>query len=347
MPSSSSVRITRMAISPRFATRTFSNIAGREVTEAGSGRGATVAAIRRGAPLISAVVAALVAAAPANAALTFKRCGRSGVACARMSVPLDRGGSVPGRVSLFVERIRARRRGGATQPPLVVLAGGPGQSATDAFGFDGLRVLYPAYWKRDVIIFDQRGTGRSGLLRCRRLERANLFDAGPPAGECARKLGARRTFYTTRDTDDDIDALRQALGAERIALWGTSYGTKVALSYARRYPDRVERLVLDSVAPLDGPDPYYRDSTSAVPRVLRSVCGHVCGWTADPVADLHRLVERIGGRGGALRGAVVDARGRHRRARLTRVDLFSILLAGDFDPTLRAAFPGMVDAALR
>jgi pimeloyl-ACP methyl ester carboxylesterase len=264
-----------------------------------------------------------------------------------MSVPLDRSGSVPGRVSLIVARVKARQRGGATQPPLVVLAGGPGQSATDAFLVGGLSVLYPANWKRDVIIFDQRGTGRSGLLRCRRLERTNLFDAGPAAGACAQKLGARRAFYTTRDTDDDIDALRQALGAERVALYGTSYGTKVALSYAQRYPDHVDRLVLDSVAPLDGPDPYYRDSTAAVPRVLRSLCGRLCGWTADPVADLSRLVDRIGARGGAIRGSVVDARGKRRRGRLTRVDLFSILLAGDFDPTLRAAFPGMVTAALR
>ena len=254
---------------------------------------------------------------------------------------------MPGHVSLFVERKRARQRGGATQPPLVVLAGGPGQSATDAFGGNGLSVLYPAYWKRDVIIFDQRGTGSSGLLRCRRLERANLFDAGPPAGECARKLGARRAFYTTRDTDDDIDALRQALGVERIALYGTSYGTKVALSYAKRYPDRVERLVLDSVAPLDGPDPYYRDSTAAVPRVLRSLCGSRCGWTADAVADVSRLVRRIGARGGAIRGTVVDPRGRRRHARLTRVDLFSVLLAGDFDPSLRAAYPGAVYSVLR
>ena len=264
-----------------------------------------------------------------------------------MSVPLDRSGRVPGRVSLFVSRIRARRQGGPTQPPLVVLVGGPGQSASDAFGVGGLSVLYPAYWKRDVIIFDQRGTGRSGLLRCRRLEHTNLFDAGAAANACARSLGARRAFYTTRDTGDDIDALRQALGAERIALYGTSYGTKVALSYARRYPDRVERLVLDSVAPLEGPDPYYRDSTGAVPRVLRSLCGRLCGWTTDPVADLSRLVQTIGARGGAIRGSLVDARGRRRAARLTRVDLFSVLLAGDFDPTLRAAFPGAVEAALR
>ena len=63
-----------------------------------------------------------------------------------MSVPLDRSGRVPGRVSLLViQRLRARQHGGATRPPLFVLAGGPGQSATAAFGGDGAGLLYPAY----------------------------------------------------------------------------------------------------------------------------------------------------------------------------------------------------------
>jgi pimeloyl-ACP methyl ester carboxylesterase len=292
------------------------------------------------------VVAGLALAAPAQAALPFKRCGTYGFQCARMTVPLDRGGAVPGSVSLLVKRVRARHRGGATQPPLLVLAGGPGQSATDAFGPDSLSLLYPAYWKRDLIVYDQRGTGRSGLLRCPRLERVNLLRAGPAAADCAERLGSRRAFYTSRDTADDIDALRQRLGAERIALFGTSYGTKTALVYARRYPQHVERLVLDSVAPVDGPDPYYRDSTGATPRVLRSLCGRRCTWTDDPVGDLSRLVRRIGQAHGGLRGTVVDARGHRRTGRLTRVELFSILLAGDFDPTLRSAFPGGVDAAL-
>jgi len=291
-------------------------------------------------------VAGLALAAPAHAALPFKRCGTYGFQCARMAVPLDRGGAVPGTVSLYVKRVRARQKGGATLPPLFALAGGPGQSATDAFGADSLPLLYPAYAKRDLIVYDQRGTGRSGLLRCRRLERVNLFDAGPAAGACSQSLGARRAFYTSRDTAEDIDALRQQLGADRIALFGTSYGTKTALVYARLHPEHVERLVLDSVAPVDGPDPYYRDSTGAAPRVLRSLCGRHCTWTADPVADLNRLARRIGRSAGGLRGTFVDARGNRRVGHLTRVDLFSILLAGDFDPTLRAAFPGGVDAAL-
>jgi pimeloyl-ACP methyl ester carboxylesterase len=300
--------------------------------------------MRRAAAVSLLFATALALAPSADAALRFKRCGPYGFTCARLTVPLDRTGAVPGRVSLLVKRVRARRRGGATRAPLLMLAGGPGQSATEAFGPDALGVLFPAYRNRDLVIFDQRGTGRSGLLRCRRLERANLLKAGAAAGDCARRLGARRAFYTSRDSGDDIDAIREQLGAEQVALYGTSYGTKVALGYALRYPARVERLVLDSTVEASGPDPFYLDTLDAVPRALHSLCRRRCPWTRDPVADLAALVERLAR--GPLRGRVVGRRGRAGVRRLTRVDVFSILLAGDFDPTLRAAFPGSVRAAL-
>jgi pimeloyl-ACP methyl ester carboxylesterase len=301
-------------------------------------------AMRRAAAVFLFFATGLALAPSAEAALRFKRCGPYGFTCARLSVPLDRSGAVPGRVSLLVKRVRARRRGGATRPPLFLLAGGPGQSGTAAFGVDALGVLFPAYRNRDLVIFDQRGTGRSGLLRCRRLERANLLRAGAAAGACARGLGARRAFYTSRDSVDDIDAIREQLRAEQVALYGTSYGTKVALGYALRYPARVERLVLDSTVEAGGPDPFYLDTLDAVPRALGSLCRRRCPWTSDPVADLAALVERLAR--GSLRGRVVDRRGRKRIRRLTRVDVFSILLGGDFDPALRAAFPGSVRAAL-
>jgi len=304
-----------------------------------------VAGVRGATLALTIVVAALVLAAPADAALRFKRCGGYGFKCARLSVPLDRTGALPGRVSLLVKRFAARRHGGATQPPLFVLAGGPGQSATDSFGADALGVLYPAYAKRDLIVFDQRGTGRSGLLRCRRLERANLLRAGAAAGACASSVGARRAFYTSRDSADDIEAIRVQLGEERIALFGISYGTKLALGYAKRYPAAVERLMLDSVVQIDGPDPYYLDSVAASRRALLTLCRRDCSWTGDPVGELGTLVARIASNG-PVRGRLVDARGRSRTSSLSRVDLFAILVAGDFAPTLRAGFPGAVHSAL-
>jgi pimeloyl-ACP methyl ester carboxylesterase len=293
--------------------------------------------------LASAATSLALLAPPADAALRFKRCGAFMFACARLSVPLDRSGATPGRVSLFVKRIPAQRR--PRQGALFVLAGGPGQSATQAFEGDGLGVLSPAFRRRDLIVFDQRGTGRSGLLRCRPLERANLFDAGRAAGQCARRLGPRRHHYTSRDSAEDIEALRVNLGLDRIALYGTSYGVKVALGYALTYPANVERLVLDSVLEADGPDPFYRPTLEAVPRVLRTLCSAGCrSFTADPLADLARLVRRMATR--PLTGRVIDPSGRPRPARITRGELFLMLISGDFDPALRAAFPGAVRAAL-
>jgi pimeloyl-ACP methyl ester carboxylesterase len=300
--------------------------------------------VRRSAPALAALAAFLVAAPGANAALRFKRCDEFGFACTRLSVPLDRSGRVPGRISLFVERIRATRRPrtGAT----FVLAGGPGQSASDSFQGDSLGQLAPAFRHRDLIVFDQRGSGRSGLLRCKRLEHANLLRAGMEAADCAAKLGLARAFYTTRDSVEDIEAIRRRIGITKIALYGTSYGTKVALAYALRYPGHVERLLLDSVVEANGPDPFYRDTFSAIPRALRALCRTGCGRiTRDPVGDVAALTARLAA--GPMRGRLVDARGRRRLASFGRNDLFIALLAGDFDPTLRAAFPGAVQSALR
>ena len=290
-----------------------------------------------------AAAATLLSPPLAGAAPHFKRCGAFMFSCARVSVPLDRGGVTPGRVSLFVKRIAAQRP--PRQGALFVLAGGPGQSATVAFDGDALGVLSPAFRHSDLIVFDQRGTGRSGLLRCRALERSNLFDAGRAAGICARHLGARRYHYTSRDSVEDVESLRVALGLDKIAIYGTSYGVKVALGYALTYPEHVERLALDSVLEVDGPDPFYRPTLEALPRVLHSLCRSTCrSFTADPLGDLARLVRRMGAHG--LRGRVVDPRGRLRPARLSRGELFLMLISGDFDPALRAAFPGAVRAAL-
>jgi pimeloyl-ACP methyl ester carboxylesterase len=299
--------------------------------------------VKKAAAPVAAAAAALALAAPAEAGLRFERCGPFGFQCARLTVPLDRAGAVPGRVSLFVKRVRARVR--PARGALFVLAGGPGQSATASFGGDALSVLHPAYRRRDLIILDQRGTGRSGLLRCRPLERANLLQAGAAAGRCAARLGARRAFYTSRDSVEDIEAVRLALGYERIALFGTSYGTKVALGYALGHPANVERLVLDSVVESDGPNALYLDTLQAVPRALRALCRSACSaFTDDPVADVRRLVGRLARR--SLRGRVVGPRGRVASRAMDRGDLLAVLLGGDLNPVLRASFPGAVRAAL-
>jgi pimeloyl-ACP methyl ester carboxylesterase len=294
--------------------------------------------------LVAAAVVALLGAAPtARAALAWTPCDDAPVRafeCATAPVPLDRADPAAGTVRLFARRLRAPVNPTATA--VVALAGGPGQAATP-FAADLAIVLAPALRDRDLLVFDQRGTGRSGRLACRAL--AGGVPTQAAVGRCAAELGPRRALYRTRDSVDDLEALRAQAGYARLTLVGVSYGTKVALAYAARHPDRVERLVLDSVVPPDGPDPLQRSSFRAVPRILRALCagGGCRGASPDPVADIRRLI----GRDRRIRGAYVDGAGRRRRLALDADAIYAILRSGDLNPAWRALLPGAVRAAVR
>jgi pimeloyl-ACP methyl ester carboxylesterase len=275
------------------------------------------------------------AVAPARAARAPRCPAGPGVRCLRFGVPLDHGGLVPGTIGLLAARIPSRR---PTRPPLVALTGGPGQSGV-VFAHSLDAILPNAH--RDLVTLDQRGTGSSGLLRCRGFERRAGATLNAPAGACGRGLGPRRAFYTSADSADDLETLRVRLGAEQIALYGVSYGTRVALEYARRYPQRVERMILDSAVTPDGPDPFARETLASVRRVVHAACRWGCGSAgAHPIADLVRLRQR-------LRRAPVHARIRRVTVRVGAGDLLGMLVSGDLDPTLMRRVPAAVRAALR
>lgn len=299
--------------------------------------------VRLLAPALAAGAFLALAAAPADAApgerAAFRPCAAGGpVLCARVPVPLDRSGAVPGRVRLLVARVRSRpRRRGV----LLALAGGPGQAATPLLETFA-EAAAPALRDHELVVFDQRGTGASGLLRCPSVERRFVRDLRAAGAMCAQRLGRARSLYTTRDSIHDVEAVRRALGVPRLSLLGVSYGTKVALGYATTYPERVERLVLDSAVAPEGPDVFSRSTFAAIPGVLRDVCrGRRCrGVTPDPVADLAGLAARL--RTAPLRGIVVSPRGRRRPALLRTSGLLALVQATDVDPTLLAALPAAV-----
>lgn len=299
--------------------------------------------------LIAAVVVAGVAAsatATAAAGSALRDCSAqpsNRALCGRVTVPLDRTGALPGAVRL---RVRALPSGRATafdaaKPTVVALAGGPGQAAVPLLG-DFASALAPALRARQLVVFDQRGTGGSGRLRCSALSGAGgLVEV---IGRCAGELGPRRTVYTTAASVADLEAVRAALGVERLTLFGTSYGTKVALLYAAAHPQRVERLVLDSVVPPEGTDPFQRSTLASIPRVLRTLCARACSFTRDAAADVARLARKLSRR--PLRGTVIAGDGRPRGASIGEPGLLALLLTGDFDRFLRAGTPAAVRAAL-
>jgi Predicted hydrolases or acyltransferases (alpha/beta hydrolase superfamily) len=179
--------------------------------------------------------------------------------CASFEVPEDRSNPDSRRIRLNLAWLPATDEGAATDDPVFFLAGGPGQSAVQVWPvIDG--AFGQVRRQRHVVLVDQRGTGGSNLLACEPPEEESA-QAGPVDAEalaafaqrCAEEVAGRADtrFYTTTDAIADLDAVREAIGAQKINLVGGSYGTRVAQQYAKRYPQHVRSIVLDGVAPND------------------------------------------------------------------------------------------------
>ena len=173
--------------------------------------------------------------------------------CGKLAVPEDPDAPDGRRIELAVAVVPATATR-AKPDPLFLLAGGPGQGAIEAF-VPALDAFAGIHRERDLVMVDQRGTGGSNRLDCDMPDDAAESDEIAPAElkklatECLAKLPGRPQFYTSSIAVRDLDAVRSALGYERINLFGGSYGTRVAQHYARRYPERTRTITIDSVVP--------------------------------------------------------------------------------------------------
>ena len=258
-------------------------------------------------------------------------------------MPLDRVGGVPGTITLSVERKLAGASPSSTA--VVALAGGPGQAALPLGEFIA-QAIAPALGSRDLLLFDQRGTGASDPLGCSAFEAPTPAPAAELFERCASELGPARGAYTTQESVQDIEALRQAGGYQKLVLYGTSYGTKVATEYAEEYPANVEALVLDSVVPPEGTEPFAIPTLEAIGGVLGELCaGEACaGITPNALASLATLATRL--RAHPLSGSVYDGSGHRHASTIDEPGLLDVLEAGDLNPALRALLPAAVTSAL-
>jgi pimeloyl-ACP methyl ester carboxylesterase len=307
--------------------------------------------VRRAARTLATTLAAsasLLASAVAlpqgaQADIKWGACAESNnIACGHLTVPIDPQAPSQGAITLALRRHRAPL--GEAKDAVIALAGGPGQSAIP-FLNQFAQLLGPIVDSRDLIAFDQRGTGFSHPLSCAAFEHVSRGASPLAVGLCGSEIGETRRLYTTAQTVADIEAIRQAGRYEKLVLYGTSYGTKVAERYAQDYPSHVEALVLDSVVPPNGPEAFDRPTFAAVPRILRQLCanGACAQMTHDPVSDLARVVRRMGA--GSIRGTVIDGHGRPHTEHVSSDELIEVLLAGDFDPILRSEFPAAIRSA--
>ena len=155
--------------------------------------------------------------------------------------------------------------------PIVPLQGGPGQAAVPLADFYA-RTLAPLREERDIVLIDVRGTGRSNPLGCDIADAgsASSSDRPSPAAitACRTALESRADLrlYTTANIARDLDDVRRAMGIARWNLYGTSYGTRLAQEYLRRFGAHVRTVTMKGIVPpsLVIPLPYARDAQTAL-----------------------------------------------------------------------------------
>jgi pimeloyl-ACP methyl ester carboxylesterase len=204
------------------------------------------------------------------------------------------------RVALRVVRLPADGKEAAAEP-LFLLAGGPGQGAIDGFA-PLIPQLGAVSRERAIVLVDMRGTGSSAPLACaasrslaEQLEPGGLARVATACRERHRERDLSR--YTTAQAVADLEAVREALGYDTIDLLGVSYGTRLAMSYARAHPTRTRALVLDGVAPygLRLPLSFARDAQAAFDRVVDRCRAEPACHAAfpDPAGDLREVLARL------------------------------------------------------
>jgi pimeloyl-ACP methyl ester carboxylesterase len=224
--------------------------------------------------------------------------------CGTVPVPENRATRTGRTIGIHVMVLRARSAP-VTLDPIVFLPGGPGQGAASMAGYvtGALGSLRDGH---DVVLADQRGTGRSHPLDCDLYEdagRAQPFvDPMFPLAavrRCAERVvaDADPTQYTTSSSADDLDDVRSALGAKRLDLYGASYGTRLALEYMRRHPTHVRSATLLSVIPPESPIPLAAASAGEHALELAiSDCAaepRCHAGAPDPRADIAHLLGTV------------------------------------------------------
>jgi pimeloyl-ACP methyl ester carboxylesterase len=174
--------------------------------------------------------------------------------CGHLTVPENRHDTTGNGRTLDIEfAVLPATLGNPEPDPIFMLAGGPGQAAMTAFP-QILPALSKLNQNRDIVLVDQRGTGRSNPLACPTIADLPLDSTEEMLNEalsaCREQLAASNdlTQYHTTIAMTDLDEVRAALGYEQINLLGISYGSRAALEYMRLFPEQTRSVVLNAVA---------------------------------------------------------------------------------------------------
>lgn len=215
------------------------------------------ATLMAGATLLGAVLTAPAAHAKLEAGdkgleSCFVRGAERLALCRTIQVPLDYAVPDGRQIDVHITVLPASGTG-VLEDPIILFAGGPGQAAGELARF--VKPMFRvAANKRDVVLVDARGTGKSTPLQCSFEDIEDQFDLdliGPALEGCREGFDLDVRHINLETIVQDTEEARKVLGYEQMNLWGGSYGTRVVGHYLRRYPERVRSIIVDGVLPPD------------------------------------------------------------------------------------------------
>lgn len=212
--------------------------------------------------------------------LTLEDCHLDGISqqvqCGKLQVPEDYQNPTGEQLSINFAVLPAIDRN-QNKEPMMFLAGGPGQAAVSLAS--GLYQAFNEVRKtRDIILVDQRGTGGSHPLQCEDELELDPYTYMPESytsadvKKCIDTLEGDLSQFNSENAIRDFDAVRQALGHEKITIYGGSYGTRAGLVYMRLFPESLSAVVLDSVGPIEVPIGLFGKSSERSFNMLIDNC---------------------------------------------------------------------------
>jgi len=211
--------------------------------------------------------------------------------CGSLNLPLEREDPSLGLISIAFAVLPAEERPEGRKKGLLAIEGGPG------YGSIGTAAMYQRLFgdvldDRDLIMVDPRGTGDSEPIDCPDLQKGiTTEDVGVAA--CAEQLGERSGSYRTSAIVDDFDSVLESLGYDEVEVYGDSYGTFAAQSFAFRHPDRIEKVALDSAYPVRGESAWYPTIWQTGIKSLGTVCERTPSCQGDALDRLDRFVRKL------------------------------------------------------
>ena len=287
------------------------------------------------------------AASPSNA-IIWITCPPPAIAagaseCGYLPVPTFETPSSP-MINVYFE-VYLHTASGSAVSAIFANPGGPGITTTGLRSLIWLPLYGVTLHEHDWVLFDDRGRGNSAPINCSDLQHGTA-SFNKAVAECAAQLHARASAYGTGAIADDAEALRAALGYDKIDYLGGSYGGEDATAYATRYGSHLRSILLDAPAG----SPYLpafaadRGSTSSIPRAIELGCQRspTCRVDhSDPASELSALIQSI--HNVPLIGTGNDAFGLPTPVNMDEASLAALLTAGTGPPLGPPGSGGFVD----